>query len=676
MSAERQIKSSFRMASHSTRSEQAYVVLTDGVRWRDVYRLVQGHTLAIGRESTNQVSLDDHRCSRRHCELDYESGWVVRDLGSSNGTQINGEKIRGTVALNDRDVIRVGESELLFTYDITRQLTPHSDDSADHSTVEGLLDATDLPMNGEDDPEILEKKGRSAYLDRDAGPDIRYGFAGLYRLVAAMVEAQDVVSLAETVLDGLFEVLSTDIGAVLLLPDTSESGGSADDLRLMAYRAPENLPYHRVSDRLSNAAMQSGDGMLALDVAKDDAGSEFRTLEQMNARSVICVPIRSEDRTCGLIHLYSLSTENSMDADDLEFALAVAEHMAGIVVRLNENAQLSAVLESATVENRSLRQMLCIESDLIGESTPMRLLRDEIARFAVTDSTALIRGESGVGKELVARAIHFNSPRKDGPFVCLNCAALSESLLESELFGHEKGSFTGATGQKPGKFEQADNGTLMLDEVGEMSPQIQAKFLRALEGHSFERVGGHTAIHTNVRVVAATNRDLEQAVRDGEFRNDLFFRLNILEIMVPPLRDRRDDIPGLANHFLQISATRQGMALKSFTAETLAALRAHDWPGNVRELRNIVERALALSRGPEITLQDVRFPRLTGDSPTSADDGVYKPLSVKEIEKRHIAATLEFTGWVKRETARILGIERSTLDRKMKAYGIERPDEK
>lgn len=664
-------------AELSEAPEPCYLVLCTKAGWRDVYRLTPGQCVTIGRDSTNRIVLNDDRCSRRHCEVfEAADGWMIRDLGSSNGTEVNRKEIRDQVALAEGDSIGIGSSDLLFTHDITRRFEPSGSDIEQETSL-GLSEpaAEDGSRDGEE-PEILERRHRSRFLEQiDPGSGVAKEFAGLYRLSSQMLAAESVSVLANTVLDGLLEILTADLGAVLLLPAESGESPTVDDLRLIAFRAPDDMPYHRVSDRLSLEALNQGDGTLALNVEGDTSAGTFQTLEQMNAQSVICAPIREGETIYGLIHLYSMTSQRPLNADSLEFTLAVAEHMAGILGRLSQQEQLTKGLEKARGEARSLRQMLKIESDLIGESAAMRILKDQIGRFARNESTALVRGESGVGKELVARAIHFNSPRHEKPFVCMNCAALSESLLESELFGHEKGSFTGATDRKIGKFEQADGGTLFLDEVGEMSPQIQAKFLRVLEGHSFERVGGHSTVSVDVRVVAATNRDLEKAVRDGEFRKDLFFRLVILEIEVPPLRDRRDDIAALARHFLRLNADRLGQKPKTLGSEALDVLTQYDWPGNVRELRNTIERAAALAPGDEVYLDDIRFTRLDDGTPTPAAEDVYKPLTLKEVERRHIEATLLFTSWVKRETARILGIERSTLDRKLKAYSIDRPED-
>ena len=367
---------------------------------------------------------------------------------------------------------------------------------------------------------------------------------------------------------------------------------------------------------------------------------------------------------------------------------ALAAGQAGASMYLTKPVDISELrqaVERASTRIRLLRKNAELSRRLderfgfegvIGNSPAMKRVIDRLRQVAPTGASVLILGESGTGKELVARALHQNSDRKNKPFVPLNISALPESILESELFGHEPGSFTGAVDRRIGKFEYANGGTLFLDEVGEMPLQIQAKFLRVLEGHSFERVGGHTPVEVDVRVVAATNRDLEQAVREGEFRRDLFFRLNILEIEVPPLRDRRDDIEQLIPHFLGRSSSRIGeKGTRKFSPEALDLLMQYDWPGNVRELRNAIERASAIAREDVIGVDDIRFSSLDGDAPQPVAEREFKPLSMKEIEKRHIQATMSFARWVKREAARLLGIERSTLDRKLKTYGIERPEE-
>ena len=662
-------------------NEPAYLVLRMGSGWRDVYRLVPGLCLTIGRESTNRVVIQDDRCSRRHAEVFFANDeWVVRDPGSSNGTLVNQKEITGQTSLREGDSIVIGSAELVFTHDITRKLDSHSEklesDTELREPESGEL-SSELPDDSSaDEHEILERRRRSRFLEKTASDvPVTKEFAGLYRLGSRLLAAGGIRELAQVAIDGLMEVLTADLGAVLLLPEPTSGEADVDELRLIVFRAPDETPYQRVSDRLSRAALQAGDGTLALNVSGEATAGTFQTLERMKAESVICAPIRSGKTIYGLIHLYSLTPAHALDADALEFTLAVAEHMSGILAKLMAQEHLAEGLKRAKGEAKQLRRMLAVESDLIGRSESMRVLKDQIARFAANESTALIRGESGVGKELVARAIHFNSSRRDKPFVCLNCAALTETLLESELFGHEKGAFTGATDRKPGKFEQANGGTVFLDEVGEMSPQIQAKFLRVLEGHSFERVGGHTTVTVDVRVVAATNRDLEQAVRDNEFRRDLFFRLNILDVEVPPLRDRRDDVEELVTHFLNLSARRHGRSPKTINPEAIDVLVQYDWPGNVRELRNTIERAVAIAQGNEITLHDIRFSRLDDGTPSPVLEDVYKPLSLKEIERRHIEATLQFTSWVKRETARILGIERSTLDRKLKSYNLEKPQD-
>ena len=386
---------------------------------------------------------------------------------------------------------------------------------------------------------------------------------------------------------------------------------------------------------------------------------------ELKIASLICAPILFEDQMLGLLHLYRTSQHAPLNPDDLEFTLATARQLGTVWHRLRKQATL-------TVEVKSLKQQLKLESDLIGQSDSLGNIEAQVRLVSDTRATVLIRGESGVGKELVARAIHDTSPRRDEPFICLNCAALTETLLESELFGHEKGSFTGATERMIGKFEAADTGTIFLDEIGEMSLSTQAKFLRVLEGHPYERVGGNTPIKVDVRVVAATNRPLEEAVRGGSFRRDLFFRLQVVQIDVPPLRDRLDDVPLLAEHFLKRFVRETGRKIRGFTDSATRKLSTYQWPGNVRELRNVVERAVALGTGPMIDGPDIWLSEI--DLGTSGGGSLrvlpYKPESLEEVEKRHIVETLKHTDWNKSQAAAILGIERSTLDRKIKGYGL------
>jgi Nif-specific regulatory protein len=385
--------------------------------------------------------------------------------------------------------------------------------------------------------------------------------------------------------------------------------------------------------------------------------------------------VRSAGRPVGVLHVEVDAGRHEATPDDLEFIMAVCDALGLAIENLVAREALSSRLARSADENEQLRRRLGEESRMVGASPSLKNILGQIERVAATKATVLIRGESGVGKELVARAIHDASGRRDAPFVCMNCAALTETLLESELFGHEKGAFTGATERKAGKFEAAHKGTLFLDEIGEMSPAIQAKFLRVLEGHPFERVGGSARVQVDVRVVAATNRDLEDAVTAGEFRRDLYFRLKVVEILVPPLRKRPEDVETLATHFFQRFAPEAGRRLLGFTPEALAAMRAYHWPGNIRELRNCIERAVVLSQDEWIDANDLALSQLaspgdTGVAPAGRP-APFTPTSLDEMERKHVLATLEAVGGNKTKAATILGIERSTLDRKMARWAAK-----
>ena len=329
-------------------------------------------------------------------------------------------------------------------------------------------------------------------------------------------------------------------------------------------------------------------------------------------------------------------------------------------------------------ENRRLRESLGLRFDrsrMIGQSPRMVALLDTVAQVAPSEATVLISGESGTGKELVAGAIHFNSPRRDGPFVRLNCAAVTETLLESELFGHEKGSFTGADRRRDGRFQQADGGTLFLDEVSEMPLSMQVKLLRVLQEREITRVGGDDIVRVDVRLVAATNKHLPDLIATGKFREDLYYRLNVVGLEMPPLRERREDIPLLAQHFLKLFAQRNRKTIKGFTPRAMDRITRHDWPGNVRELMNAVERAVVLARADYLSEED--FPgtpeaesAIVGRQPEPKPAGITEGMPLDEIEKATILRTLETAGGNKSETARRLGITRRTLHKKLKAYGV------
>jgi DNA-binding NtrC family response regulator len=347
-----------------------------------------------------------------------------------------------------------------------------------------------------------------------------------------------------------------------------------------------------------------------------------------------------------------------------------------LLARVGTHIALRREIE-AHRRSRSTVQYLVeeIRSDrdaMVGDSPALRRVLEQIAQVATTDSTVLIQGETGTGKELVARAIHERSPRRERPLVKVNCAALPRDLVESELFGHEKGAFTGATQQRRGRFELADGGTLFLDEAGELPLEAQAKLLRVLQEREFDRVGGTRSLRTDVRVIAATNRDLHARVAAGGFRADLYYRLNVFPIVVPPLRERRDDIPGLVRHFATKAARKLGRTLDGISPAFVERASAYDWPGNIRELENLVERAIIMSNGGVLDAVE-----LFSQAPPSekAPSVAASDATLEEMERAHIRRVLERTRWViegERGAARILGLNPSTLRGRLRKLGIRK----
>ena len=644
--------------------------------------------MTIGRAPTNQIVVKDERCSRYHAEIFMTQGrWTLRDLDSRNGTVIGAEPIHGDHGLDAGDIVRIAHCQLAFVHDLAKAfpeggMNNQNDDQAAEETVIGSYGKSESSVLDTQAPtKITHRKGKTKYLGpveeelETPIPRVGQAAAKLCRLAFDLANQPDVMSVAQLALDGLFEGTQIDAGAVLILPRSLRGTAKGGDLEIVASRVDRSSTYHRVSGFLAATVLREGEAVLARNIEDDSVLAGRDSKGEIDATSVMCAPIRQDGSVEGVIHLYSTDPDRVPDVDDLEFTLAVADNVALALKNLARQQELADNLDLSRGEIEELRKRLGVESEIVGSSPQMLQVEQEIARAAPSKATVLIRGESGVGKELVARAVHYNSPRKGGPFVCLNCAALSETLLESELFGHERGAFTGATDRKTGKFEAADQGTLMLDEIGEMSQTIQAKFLRVLEGHPFERVGGSAPIKADVRVIAATNRDLEKDVAAGKFRRDLYFRLHVVEIIVPPLRKRPEDIVELADHFLQRYNEETGRKIQGFSPAAVAQLQQYRWPGNVRELKNVVERAVVLARGeqidaPDLTLSSLATAGDTVDIPVSGPR--YEPQSLEDVERKHILATLNATGWNKSRSASILGVERSTLDRKIKKYQISK----
>jgi transcriptional regulator with GAF, ATPase, and Fis domain len=640
----------------------AYILVHDPVIGRNVIHLVNGERLTLGRAPTNTIVIHDERASRFHAEIfPAPAGWAVRDLESRNGTLLDEQPLEGDHLLASGDTISIGRTEIVF-----RQGDPPSDPGRGEL---GGTSTNEIPAEAVHwQASITHRRAQSRLLENiretsEIVPRMGQAVAELCRLSFALGRAADVQAMALLALESAVQGAGAARG-IAILPGSGPAR-LADKAERIAVESLATAAIFPASSPTATLPV----GMIATVLGTNEA--VLSCASQPGAQHIACIsaPVRAGGRPVGVIHLEVEAAEREATPDDLEFVMAACDALGVAVENLSAREALSTRLASTADENERLKRRLGEESQMVGASAVLVAIKDQIALVAGTKATVLVRGESGSGKELVARAIHESSDRSRSPFVCLNCAALSETLLESELFGHEKGAFTGATERKAGKFEAAHKGTLMLDEIGEMSPAIQAKFLRVLEGHPFERVGGSNRVQVDVRVVAATNRNLEEAVSSGEFRRDLYFRLKVVEILVPPLRKRPADIEPLARHFLNRFALETGRKVRDFTPQALDALLSYHWPGNIRELRNCIERAVVLSLDEAVDVHELALSHLSspGETGKRAGDkpGPFVPETLDDMERRHVMATLEAVGGNKTKAAAILGIERSTLDRKL-----------
>ncbi len=470
----------------------------------------------------------------------------------------------------------------------------------------------------------------------------RQELAILYRISQAMAHGQSVSALLNEVLD----ILESDMGLsrgtlTLRRPDS-------DLLIIEASRGmtPAEIKrgQYRLGEGITGAVAQSGQAALVPDITKDPHFLN-RTKARQNLRvAFLCVPIIHHRQVIGTMSIDRPVAPEAELRRDLDFLKLVAEILAEAVARIREELEER---ESLVSENKRLRQQLGDQyrpGNIIGNCSSMRQVYDQIAQVADSSATVLIRGESGTGKELVARAVHFSSSRRAGRFVAVNLAALPDNLIESELFGHEKGAFTGAAQQRKGRFELAHGGTLFMDEIGDISPAVQVRLLRVLQERAFERVGGDATLPVDVRVIAATSRDLEQALKDGKFREDLYYRLNVFPIYLPPLRERRADIMLLADHFVQKYNERYGKNVKRISTSAINMMMAYHWPGNVRELENCVERAV-LTSTDKVVHGYTLPPSLQAGEPTNTAllpaEGASLDLLLNNYEREVIIDTLK-----------------------------------
>lgn len=576
----------------------------------------------------------------------------VVDLDSYNGTFVNSVPV-GEQSLNHGDQISVGSVRFVFLLHepepAARNLVELGDDELINPSTIRLARQDALYLK----PEAVVANLANVHGDARIARDLN----ALLKISTSLSTMRDLTQLQHVLLETVLETIPAERGAILLVK------GETEEL-LASYAIDKKLQTQqpiRISRSVANKVLREGTAMLCVDRKDDESLRDAESLVAARVSSLLCVPLIIREQVVGLIYLDTSNPATVLDEAHLQLLTAVGA-IAAVAI---ENVQHLQWLEG---ENRRLNQEISLEHNMIGESPRMREVFRFIERIAPTGATVLVRGESGTGKELVAHAIHVNSERSAKQFVAINCAVLSETLLESELFGHEKGAFTGAVAQKRGRLEVADGGTLFLDEVGELTPATQAKLLRVLQERQFERVGGTRTISVDVRIVAATNRNLEEAIRNGTFRQDLYYRLNVISLTLPPLRDRREDILLLAYHFVAKYSKKCKRLVSAIAPETRNCLLSYHWPGNVREMENAIERAVVLGNTDVLMPDDLPEP-LWIVTPSPQNPPSYQE-AVNEMKKQLILRTLAQADGNYTEAARILGIHPTNLHRLIRTLGL------
>jgi transcriptional regulator with GAF, ATPase, and Fis domain len=609
---------------------------------------IEAKEAVIGRDVAATVCINSRSVSRRHCSVRRDGDqYLIRDLGSRNGTLVNGLPVTECV-LRHGDRIAVSDSLFVFDLDLPgeRVLRPEVAESGDAAPLEFATVYQAEPLF-RDPHRLLSTMSRREGMQVQALLEINRKAASL----------RNPEVLQQALLDAAFQLTPAESAAVLLYEQLDASATT-----VVAQHRSSELTEVRVSQTVVRRVLTQQVAVLARDTAADPSLKDVASLILRGHHSILCVPLLAHERTLGVLYLSSRDVAQVFDEIHLETMTGVAAVVALSLVNAFDFQRIRA-------QAHMLEIALDHDRPMIGESPAMKRVYDSLARVAAADTTVLLLGESGTGKEVAARTLHRNSRRADKPLMAVNCATLGDNLLESELFGHEKGAFTGAVTLKKGLLEMADGGTVFLDEVAELPLTVQAKLLRVLQEREFSRLGSTRAIKVNLRLIAATNKDLRAAVNAGSFREDLWHRLNVVALRLPPLRERREDIPMLANFFLARSSQRCERRVLGMTLEAREVIQHYDWPGNVRELENAIERAVVLGSDSEIQLHDL--PETIWEGAPAAPAPLSYHAALRDAKQKIITQALELTGGNYTEAARRLGVHVTYLHRLMRAFEMK-----
>jgi Nif-specific regulatory protein len=628
------------------------LIITGGPMRGTVFAL-GGEDVSIGRDPSNRLCLPDLSVSRQHCLLRREGeDYQLIDLDSFNGTLVNGALITQH-QLGHRDLITIGDVCALFLLrEDESELMINSVEWEDRG-----------PMMGST---VRLQREEALYLNPDLvlsalPPTSRVAsdLNTLLKISTVINSTRNLVQLQQQLLELVFESVPAERGTILLV------GSSPEDIfSLIGWDRHSNLKGPvRVSRTITTQVLHEGVSILSNEIHEGGAFGVTESLIASQAKSLLCVPLNLFGSVIGAIYLDTTDSAVKFDEGHLQLMTAIA----GIAAIALETALHVEWLEN---ENNQLQAEVQLRHNMIGKSAPMRKVFQAIARVAPTNLTVLIRGESGTGKELAAQAVHLNSARGDKPFIAVNCAAFSDPLFESEFFGHEKGAFTGAHAQKKGLIELAHGGTIFLDEVGELTISIQAKLLRVLETQEFRRVGGTSTLKADVRLVAATNKDLMEAIEQKTFREDLYYRINTISFEMPPLRRRREDILLLVNYFILEFSKKHRCSMLKLSPEERGHLINYSWPGNVRELKNTIERAMIMGTDdllrPDFLPDPDQGQTATDIQPTQ---NIYE--AVKDAQKQSIIKAFKQAHGNYTETATILGVHPTHLHRLVRTLNLK-----